>query len=524
MLHCNFKKSKQRRPSIASQLLDIIQVATANRIASSNLEIFMAKAKELLDLFSNLETLSKPDALSPSGSKIIISIVRIANDMSHQNIEESLLYPAKLDKNKVRLIFATIKKLGRYVSSCSYLIRASRQYGCFSSTRVNIIKLLPPQRLSYAESQSIVDNLSNRFANLGGKTKIISCLQPSKGPCNAKELVEREKDLRQLATLDCAVHAEIQLLFHYLMVKPSILPRVICSTKKACYLCCLFFELDDRFFVPSTHGRLYEKWALPDFPRRASASEQQRLFSTISKFSGAIEGKISHILTFGTKPYPQPMESTIFRSAIWSAHSQSRLEYTPALSETRQIVEASTGVQKNTVDDAVQPPSSEVLVQETKSRDDDHGNQVSPADVEESYAAALPTTDFEHSDNHDFDGLYRLELGKPISLELLTCQPPVRIETKRIHLTLTIQLFDRSAPVAQPGLANSDADQRLIIMLKWLESVEQDQAIRENLNLVDIEALAYNSEAILDQYVGPRLTGLYLCHKTDMILIRSWKE
>jgi hypothetical protein len=61
------------------------------------------------------------------------------------------------------------------------------------------------------------------------------------------------------------VHAEIQLLFFYEAHPNLPRPRIICSSKSACYLCNLFFRLHNSFQVPRTHGRLYDKWTLPDW-------------------------------------------------------------------------------------------------------------------------------------------------------------------------------------------------------------------------------------------------------------------
>ncbi|KAH7303693.1 hypothetical protein BKA65DRAFT_225964 [Rhexocercosporidium sp. MPI-PUGE-AT-0058] len=62
---------------------------------------------------------------------------------------------------------------------------------------------------------------------------------------------------------NCKIHAEIQLLFLYELHPGRPQPRVICSSKSACYLCNLFFHLYGGFHVPRTHGRLYDKWILP---------------------------------------------------------------------------------------------------------------------------------------------------------------------------------------------------------------------------------------------------------------------
>jgi hypothetical protein len=61
------------------------------------------------------------------------------------------------------------------------------------------------------------------------------------------------------------VHAEIKLLFYYELNPDHPRPRIICSSKSACYLCNLFFRFHEGFSIPRTHGRLYEKWVFPDW-------------------------------------------------------------------------------------------------------------------------------------------------------------------------------------------------------------------------------------------------------------------
>lgn len=77
------------------------------------------------------------------------------------------------------------------------------------------------------------------------------------------------------ASVECYVHAEIQLLVHYdLHPDPRVLPpRVLGVSKAACYLCNLFILQHKRFFHSKTHGRLYDQWTMPDL---ATFSVQQR--------------------------------------------------------------------------------------------------------------------------------------------------------------------------------------------------------------------------------------------------------
>lgn len=67
---------------------------------------------------------------------------------------------------------------------------------------------------------------------------------------------------------DCAtawkIHAEIQLLFFY-EKNPNIPhPRIISSSKSACYLYDLFIKFYGKFLTLRIYGKLYDKWVLPE--------------------------------------------------------------------------------------------------------------------------------------------------------------------------------------------------------------------------------------------------------------------
>ena len=59
------------------------------------------------------------------------------------------------------------------------------------------------------------------------------------------------------------VHAEIQLIAHY-ETSSNRLPRVIGSSKHACFLCNAFIQAHGTFYVSKTHGQCYEQWYIPD--------------------------------------------------------------------------------------------------------------------------------------------------------------------------------------------------------------------------------------------------------------------
>jgi OTT_1508-like deaminase len=107
------------------------------------------------------------------------------------------------------------------------------------------------------------------------------------------------------------VHAEIQLLFFYEVYPGRPRPRFICSSKSACYMCNLFFSLHGGFHVPRTHGRLYEKWTLPDW--LDIPAERHEEFSRIStRLRSIIDSKtLKASKSKRKKQYHYPNESVL---------------------------------------------------------------------------------------------------------------------------------------------------------------------------------------------------------------------
>jgi hypothetical protein len=123
-----------------------------------------------------------------------------------------------------------------------------------------------------------------------------------------------------------------------------------------------------------------------------------------------------------------------------------------------------------------------------------------------------------------------LERGTSIQIDLLAWDRPVRVETKKIHLTLSYEKSSQLVSAAsseQSGESNGvdETAERFLVLLKWLEPEEQARSIGEKAsNLVDLDSFGGGSEAMFDQYNEGLLTGLYLFRGADMIFIKCWKE
>lgn len=103
------------------------------------------------------------------------------------------------------------------------------------------------------------------------------------------------------------VHAEIQLIYPLETPLSSPPPRVICSSKDACFLCNAFITMHGKFYAPRCHGRLYPKWRLPVFT--PTSGLEQRFVSTLNN---VIQESLHITLQRQKKTInPHPLERTV---------------------------------------------------------------------------------------------------------------------------------------------------------------------------------------------------------------------
>jgi len=115
------------------------------------------------------------------------------------------------------------------------------------------------------------------------------------------------------------VHAEVQLLAHYEHIDPAYPPRILKSSKDACFLCDLFIKVHGTFHIPKTHGRVYDLWALPDMKNRNSQDRGEHTWTAVlKKFTREIEALLSKVATNKKLKLVDPTESGIFSLASTS--------------------------------------------------------------------------------------------------------------------------------------------------------------------------------------------------------------
>lgn len=204
-----------------------------------------------------------------------------------------------------------LEKLGRYRAIAAGLANASRtrEHSLFQDIVVQPItapELLP-------KDLNLINALQDFESIWSRATKTISH--------------ERLHPLRDQAStnyqrrLHCErrwkIHAEVQILLFYDQRPHQDLPRVICASKSACYLCHLCLKVHGRFIVPRTHGRIYDRWTLPTYTTPDSRSNRS-LLQVMHRFNQALETIIRKVLTEPVRQLPPPNESVVAIYEPWS--------------------------------------------------------------------------------------------------------------------------------------------------------------------------------------------------------------
>ena len=88
---------------------------------------------------------------------------------------------------------------------------------------------------------------------------------------------------------------------------PMLPPRVVCSSKDACFLCNVFISMHRKMHTPRCHGRLYPGWRLPFSPK---LTETERRFNNM--LGTHVRSSLTTLIARRKKTiYPDPNESTL---------------------------------------------------------------------------------------------------------------------------------------------------------------------------------------------------------------------
>lgn len=206
-----------------------------------------------------------------------------------------------------------VKKVARYREAALFLSHAARKFPLVSHMRV--VPVNPPQAAFNPHRENAQGSLSNVFGHVcKAKTMTVERL------CRILELTQEEVESRyrqgtNKAVQDANIHAEIQLLYQCDSAKYHPPPRVVCSSKDACFLCNAFINMHGKMYTPRSHGKLYAGWRLPSLSR---SSDRERMFTSL--LENLARESVKKLFSTNKRTLnPDPNESTVTTLVISSS-------------------------------------------------------------------------------------------------------------------------------------------------------------------------------------------------------------
>lgn len=243
--------------SPTQQVVDAVSAHGWDRKRGQEVESFLHGAKELNIRLAKLEA-SRSDEVVCNLKSVIHAAYRLNKTTNFDNlfagITDSELNPSTRSGFALRLA-----KLARYQECSLCLCQTATELGVFRGAEVTVV--------------SLDEQLFSRSLTLPTGGCLSGCL--SRCQTGAPIVFREDKVIAKLHTSDSKfvstvrmllkesrVHAEVQLLSYYELNPVPRKPRIICSSKDACYLCNLLIQLHGTFHIHKAHNYLYPSWRL----------------------------------------------------------------------------------------------------------------------------------------------------------------------------------------------------------------------------------------------------------------------
>jgi len=531
--------------------------------------------------FTKLECMGRNGVEEHAGLALLKILVKNAYELSLRDEFEFLIsaIPGVEEETRLR-VQMTIQKLGRYYEVSLFLIAAAKR-PVFRRVKIELLPLqFPNSRQPPGEDHqaSLVHALERILPHSSYNEKVlIQSLEVRSG----QKSQSVEDVFRNMLKDKHPVHAEIQLLYFYEMYQLPLRPRVITSSKSACFLCNLFIKMHGKFHTPRTHGVLYHHWSLPGQETLALIPDQQRgeAERLMHRFNLDIEDMVRSKIDASKRVRRHPNESVIFSAPIWS--TSSLIPGPMAISElqasSERVVEAAqnSGVMAQDIyqpskdRDTVQTeprPSTPIQLSEASSATRspkttnwptldmprtskkvllvDVQRPVSPSEcvlhvnpaVPRSYSnrkesslvgsEALPTPPTpprlrRNNESTTYNSFYKaIARGETIERELSPGAPALCLSTEHIHVTLTSEKILQLLVLKE---THSPTDLHLpghtysVFVKVTYLSEQEDMGGNIPINIKD---LRFDQASTVRSGAAHAPDELYLSHKTDIVRIK----
>ena len=260
--------------------------------------------EESTALIESLNKFRKGEPIEP----IVEAIYRLKETHDTHSLI-SKIPAAFLDPTLREALLDILKKVSRYRESVASLYQISKGVPIVRTMRFVAVKLPAKAftRVSASECnpaiRQVVATLPQAQLYQQKIKKICKVLADSEAGADAKLSKQTQKTLQE-----ARIHAEIQLIYYCELhvFAGSLWPRVVRSSKNACWLCNTFISSHGRMYTSKCHGRLYPGWRLPLLvtPGHVTDSFDMALRRQISE-------SLDSIIGGRRSTFPFPDESTL---------------------------------------------------------------------------------------------------------------------------------------------------------------------------------------------------------------------
>ncbi|CAO2651288.1 Nn.00g095850.m01.CDS01 [Neocucurbitaria sp. VM-36] len=274
----------------------------------SSAQPFVERAKDVIKLADAWEKHQTPARLKD----LIEGVSRLKQTGKLQDLLGSI--PNRvMDPSSRQNLTNIVSKVSRYREAAHFLCRMAKRHRIVRQMKVTLANL-PKEAFHKVLSNDHTPRLASTLIRINGRHQRpdVSHL------CRLMKTTEIQSPEEEFATQtrrtlrQGKIHAEIQLVYYCELNASRLPPRVICSSKDACFLCNAFILMNAKMYMPRYHGRLYPGWRLPNLPHLDDMAQRLNLV-----LENQARASLRTLLERNKKTvYPDPNESTLLTLAV----------------------------------------------------------------------------------------------------------------------------------------------------------------------------------------------------------------